>query len=140
MNKSGRVIAYNKPHKPMESSQYYTWLILSKVQDIHLVDTKVKYLQECFGFIVGEDTVSYEALGVLRYIESHYFDTEIAPTLVYRNVEHEIELTHSQLLDLYKHGQYSFEVTPVCHARWSSLDWAKYINTHGFWHGDRSRV
>jgi hypothetical protein len=123
----------------MQYTHYHWWLVISECKDVHAINTKLEYLHRHFDFVKGQHFLAEDSLAALKAIESYYFDTVIAPTLG-RESKGAVVLTDSQLLDLYKRGQYSFNVPPVSHAKWNALDWARYINQHGFWHGAKDRI
>ena len=135
-----RVLQANPCDVPMQDTHYHWWLVFSGCGDVHSINTKLEYLQQHFDFVQGQHFLAEDTLAALKAIESYYFDRVIAPTLGRDSKGASVELTDSQLLDLYKRGQYSFNVPPVSHAKWNALDWARYINKHGFWHGDKGRV
>lgn len=45
----------------------------------------------------------------------------------------EKEFTQEEKVKMFNERQYAFPPPPVCHARWSTADWIKYIDSKGVW-------
>ena len=68
----------NPPNIPVDHTHYWSWLDFTQ-PDIHSIDTKVEYLNECFGFVKGTHTLGPEVFTYLRYIENEYFNRVLLP-------------------------------------------------------------
>lgn len=79
--KNLRLIKLNIDKKiDMKLTSFYKWLEQQKPKDINL-ETKINYLKEVHGFVIGETKISESDLQSLNYIQDYYFEYEIKPKL-----------------------------------------------------------
>jgi len=64
----------NPFNQPIQQTDYFMWLLDNEYVAINALETKVVYMFERFGFVVGEDHIGERGAKTLRYIEQYYFD------------------------------------------------------------------